>query len=234
MGRSVVALQCFPSSVRRKREEAYHKLPVRARGTGDVGSFSPYFMLLFDSVGHYFRLRREMLSGSRFTPRSPSRFFLCSPLLSFFSPCPRSTSLSPPLILEPIARTGRNMSSFLANLTSALMQPPCSSHDFDPRNHRHSTPLFALFLCLSTWTNNIRENCLIPKYTHIPSRRWLSNDAKIDVIRLEKSRWNFLFSSYSFVHVISTLWKTLTLSIERIFIFLSSFLFCFFFIDHIP
>lgn len=79
MGRSVVALQCFPSSVRRKREEAYHKLPVRARGTGDVGSFSPYFMLLFDSVGHYFRLRREMLSGSRFTPRSPSRFFLCSP-----------------------------------------------------------------------------------------------------------------------------------------------------------
>lgn len=105
--------------------------------------------------------------------------------LSFFSPCPRSTSLSPPLILEPIARTGRNMSSFLANLTSALMQPPCSSHDFDPRNHRHSTPLFALFLCLSTWTNNIRENCLIPKYTHIPSRRWLSNDAKIDVIRLD-------------------------------------------------
>lgn len=201
MGRSVVALQCFPSSVRRKREEAYHKLPVRARGTGDVGSFSPYFMLLFDSVGHYFRLRREMLSGSRFTPVllpvSSS-----APLLplSFFSPCPRSTSLSPPLILEPIARTGRNMSSFLANLTSALMQPPCSSHDFDPRNHRHSTPLFALFLCLSTWTNNIRENCLIPKYTHIPSRRWLSNDAKIDVIRLEKSRWNFLFSSCSFVH----------------------------------
>lgn len=144
MGRSVVALQCFPSSVRRKREEAYHKLPVRARGTGDVGSFSPYFMLLFDSVGHYFRLRREMLSGSRFTPVllpvSSS-----APLLplSFFSPCPRSTSLSPPLILEPIARTGRNMSSFLANLTSALMQPPCSSHDFDPRNHRHSTPLFA-------------------------------------------------------------------------------------------
>lgn len=32
-------------------------------------------MLLFDSVGHYFRLRREMLSGSRFTVLLPF-FFL--------------------------------------------------------------------------------------------------------------------------------------------------------------
>lgn len=29
-------------------------------------------MLLFDSVGHYFRLRREMLSESRFTVLFPS------------------------------------------------------------------------------------------------------------------------------------------------------------------
>lgn len=32
-------------------------------------------MLLFDSVGHYFRLRREMLSGSRFTVFLPSFLF---------------------------------------------------------------------------------------------------------------------------------------------------------------
>lgn len=107
--------------------------------------FSPYFMLLFDSVGHYFRLRREMLSGSRFILLPLSPFLPLSPLCVLFLslspfnyplPSPRlSSATDNPKREKYVEFSGR----FLANLTSSLMQPPCSSHDFDPRNHRHST-----------------------------------------------------------------------------------------------
>lgn len=67
---------------------------------------SPYFMLLFDSVGHYFRLRREMLSGSRFPDLDPF-----SPLRPLFFSLP-SDAPSPFPASDP-DNQGRNMSSFL-------------------------------------------------------------------------------------------------------------------------
>lgn len=57
--------------------------------------YGPYFMLLFDSVGHYFRLRREMLLGSRFTVL----FLFLSFYFLFFLFYLFSSSLLPPLVL---------------------------------------------------------------------------------------------------------------------------------------
>lgn len=142
MGRSVVALQCFPSSVRRKREEAYHKLPCVPEGL--VTSVRSVHISCFCSIlsGIILGYVEKCFLDRGLPILLPLSLVSSSIPLSFSSPCPRSTIRFPlliPLILNPITRRGRNMSSFLANFTSALMQPPCSSHDFDPRNHRHST-----------------------------------------------------------------------------------------------
>ena len=131
-------------------------------------------MLLFDSVGHYFRLCREMLSGSRFTvlflsPLLPTPPTFVPPSLSLFLSFLLSLSLSFSLAASIVAdnRTqGRNMSSFLANVTRGSNATPLFEIRFRALHHRHST-VFALFHA-SAWTNNIEppsENCLIPKYT---------------------------------------------------------------------
>lgn len=132
-------------------------------------------MLLFDSVGHYFRLRREMLSGSRFTdllPLSP-RFFLHSP-----RPFPL---VSPFHVSVPLLASSATDNPKREKYVEFPGQPHEGSNAtpvFVPRfrcsYHRHSTRCLPFS---STWTNNIRENCLIPKYTHpLREKMDLSND----------------------------------------------------------
>lgn len=150
-------------------------------------------MLLFDSVGHYFRLRREMLSGSRFTdllPLSP-RFFLHPPP----SPSPPFSSRVRPLsspLPRPITRRGRNMSSFLANLTRALMQPPCSFHDFDAPTI-DTRPVVCPFPLLGQIISE-RELLNSKVYTHPVERRWTSRTIEYNPIRKITMRFSISIS----------------------------------------
>lgn len=99
-----------------------------------------------------------MLSGSRFTDLLP------------LSPLPR-----------PITRRGRNMSSFLANLTRALMQPPCSFHDFDAPTI-DTRPVVCPFPLLGQIISE-RELLNSKVYTHPVERRWTSRTIEYNPIR---------------------------------------------------
>lgn len=135
-----------------------------------------------------------MLSGSRFTdllPLSP-RFFLHSP-----RPFPL---VSPFHVSVPLLASSATDNPKREKYVEFPGQPHEGSNAtpvFVPRfrcsYHRHSTRCLPFS---STWTNNIRENCLIPKYTHpLREKMDLSNDRYR--IRFEKSRWDFCSQGFS-------------------------------------
>lgn len=101
MGRSVVALQCFPWSVRRKREEAYHKLPCVPEGL--VTSVRSVHISCFCSIlsGIILGYVEKCFLDRGLPILLPLSLVSSSIPLSFSSPCPRSTIRFPLLASHP-------------------------------------------------------------------------------------------------------------------------------------